>query len=505
MLKKTLSMVTMAAVLGSSLYGLSEIQNEERSYVHVDKNTAKVTSIDKNQTPLNDNDVIFVKKYGFQRFKKEDIKYCVDKPVQVRGGWECSTIKGPGDWDSYVHVDKESKKLIAVTYRAEPLSNNDEVLILNENGLYPLFFALKYNQLKDSTKKTDDGCYIKDDGLSCACYTKKETEACKSIFTKTDIMSTGLSNIMTPIFTFGTSLATVGAISHVSLDHTELRKFYEDNNLSKYYERFDYSNLELYNKVLENNKKIGDAEIAKYKYAKEDAMIEKYEKEALQSRAKFDELFGKVEYTKTDGFGDTVKKQTCKIFTLQTKEEVARFYQETWKNPKFFDMNGYFYSSINREAQVAAAVFGAINTVVGKDFSMEDLSLQKEGVKMSGKLSHNAIVLSLAQFCLNTGEELKYGEYKLTLKQKHVQLLQAYIAANNLSHVDGSGTDACRYWPATSSKVLGHIVGAFSKFSRDKAMVKLLFILSSENTEDEKIQILLRQPNVKEMFEIISK
>jgi len=209
-------------------------------------------------------------------------------------------------------------------------------------------------------------------------------------------------------------------------------------------------------------------------------------------------LFEEVEFEKIDGFGDKVKTKNCRAY-MQDETGRAYLYAQTWTNPYIFNMNAQFRSSIGRVSQIATGVFGAGRSYYGRDFKMEDLALQKENIKLSGELTASAITLSLAKFIYkNTGDGY------LGLEKKKTQLIQAYLAANNLIAVVGSGKEACRYWPNSSGAVLNHVVENLAKYSRDKATVRLLFILASDRHENEKIKILLNQPGVQEMFLIIS-
>ena len=449
---------------------------------------------------------------------------------------------GADDMTLFVHVNKTDEKVVDINKSSNEINENDEILIISQNGI----------KIKRTGKDKD----------YAICSSREKTDKsdvdklCNSIFgtsTSAKAITTNattgvIGNVVLGVVSLGIAPIFGGINYAVYEDVDKLNKFIENNNL-----KFCFSNLEeeyklrkkyapvadmvripnyAYNDPLFTQKlneqiptldkalalKTAEQErIAAAKKAEEEvkrverermAAVKKVEIAATElklaaSRQEASELFEKFEYTKKDGFGDVVKKESCKIFTLKTKEEVAQFYKVTWNNPFIFNMDDYFLSTIGTEAMVAAAQFNVINEFSGKEFSMEDLSLQKEGVKLSGKLSSNAIVNALAWFSLKAGERVG-KEYKLTLKKKHVQLLQAYIVANNLTNVSGSENEVCRYWPKKSSEVLSHMLTILTRYSRDKAAVKLLFILSSENTEDEKIQILLKQPGVKIAFDIIS-
>lgn len=69
MLRKTLSMVTMAAVLGSSLYGAADAY-----FAHFDNKAETLTKVDKSQNFIDENDEVIV-------IEKERI-YLLDRSVE---------------------------------------------------------------------------------------------------------------------------------------------------------------------------------------------------------------------------------------------------------------------------------------------------------------------------------------------------------------------------------------------------------------------------------------
>ena len=445
--------------------------------------------------------------------------------------------------DYFAHIDKTTKIVTIIDGDSTEKNDNDEILIIDEKTIRPNYdIPWKGKKICYTSPNDDD---------------KKADKFCKSIFVETDVVSNTtvgiIGNVFVTAVTLGTNLRN-GVETMRKFDQATFNSVVAGNNLIDYQkkvieERIKAEADEFIAKenrkkdeliAKENRKKKEDKEldemikraeakrqeeikvaeakrqeeikvaeakrqeeikVAETKRQKEQKVAETKRQEEIKvaetKRQKAVEvtntentLFEKVEIEVKDGFGDIKKQKICKVLFIKDERETAEYFAQTWKNPELFSTE-YRFDSISKRvrADVALVSFEKFGNV---DFNQ--INLQGEDFTLKSGLSQIAIYSSVENFCLDE-----------KVKKKHIQLLQAYMAANKLITTENM-ISGCRYWPRAAQQIPVSIFNTLMYYKNtNKAAIKLLAILGSDKKEEEKIQIIMKQPNVSEMFKIISK